>query len=237
MIPRVSGGAMLTDRREAGRMLARRLSACRQTPSPLVLGLPRGGVPVAYEVALALRAPLDVFVVRKLGVPGQEEVALGAIASGGVEVVNRGLAEAIGVTDAEIEAVAVRERAELERREKLYRAGRPALAVQGREVILVDDGIATGASMLVAIRALRRLDVKSILVAVPVAPPEALARLNDFADETTCLLAPTPFWSVGHWYVEFHATPDEEVTELLDAANSLAPSSSSRSSESPRADA
>jgi predicted phosphoribosyltransferase len=206
------------DRREAGRVLAEKLSGYRGRGDVVVLGLPRGGVPVAYEVARALAAPLDVFLVRKLGVPGHEELAMGAVASGGVRVFNHDVIEGLGITAAEIEAVAARELAELARRERLYRAGAAPPEVGARTVILIDDGLATGATMRAAIAALRRLQPARVVVAVPVAAPAICEAFRSEADDVVCALTPDPFIAVGRWYVDFEQTTDAEVTALLAAA-------------------
>lgn len=202
------------DREQAGQRLAERLSQYR-SEQPLVLGLPRGGVPVAYEVARALGAPLDVLVVRKLGVPGREELAMGALARGGAVVLNDDVVATFGVASAAIEAAAEAARREVERREHAYRAGRPALRVAGRTVAVVDDGLATGASMRAAVQVLRRLGVARVTVAVPVAPPSTCRVLEAEADEVVCLFTPDPFYGVGLWYDDFTATTDEEVCDLL----------------------
>jgi len=180
-----------------------------------VLGLPRGGVPVAYEVAKSLRAPLDVFIVRKLGVPGFEELAAGAIASGGVRVLNEDVLRALPNADEIIESVTAKETAELERREKSYRADRPAPELRDRVVILVDDGLATGATMRAAVKALRQRGVAKIVVAVPVGPPDTCREFEDEADETICASAPEFFQAVGQYYEDFSQTSDEEVRDLL----------------------
>jgi predicted phosphoribosyltransferase len=203
------------DRREAGRALAARLAAYAGRPDVLVLGLPRGGVPVAFEVARALRAPLDVFLVRKLGLPGREELAMGAIATGGGVLLNDEVVQALGVPEEVIEAVAAAERQELRRREQLYRDGRPAPDVRGKTVILVDDGLATGTSMRAALRALRRQGPGRLIVAVPVGAAETCEELHGEADEVVCARAPCPFYSVGQWYEDFTQTSDEEVHDLL----------------------
>lgn len=208
------------DRSRAGEQLARRLAAYAGTDTR-VLALPRGGVPVAYEVASALGAPLDVFIVRKLGAPGREELALGAIASGGVRVINQETVDALGIENSEIEAIATRELAELQRRELAYRNGRPAHDVAGRNVILIDDGLATGASMQAAVLALRMLAPKSIVGAVPVAPVETCALLAAYADEMLCLTTPQVFRGVGAWYADFRQVSDEEVRDILAAAAKL----------------
>jgi predicted phosphoribosyltransferase len=203
------------NRYEAGRFLAERLSAYANRPDTLVLALPRGGVPVAYEVAKALGAPLDVFQVRKLGLPGHEELAMGAIATGGVRVLNPDVVEYLRIPDEVIDEVTARERQELERRERLYREGRPALSPRGRVVILVDDGLATGSTMRAAILALRQQQPASIVVAVPVAAKQTCEELRAVADEVVCAVMPDPFYAVGLWYEDFAQTTDEEVRELL----------------------
>jgi len=203
------------NRSEAGRFLAEQLSAYANRPDTLVLALPRGGVPVAYEVAKALGAPLDVFQVRKLGLPGHEELAMGAIATGGVRVRNPEVVEYLRIPDEVIDEVTARERRELERRERLYREGRPALSPRGRVVILVDDGLATGSTMLAAVLALRQQQPASIVVAVPVAAKQTCEELRAVADEVVCAVAPDPFYAVGLWYEDFAQTTDEEVRELL----------------------
>ncbi len=203
------------DRRDAGRRLAERLEAYRARPDVIVLALPRGGVPVAYEVARALGAPLDVFVVRKLGTPGQEELAMGAIASGGVLVLNEDVVRALRIARYVVEEAEAVERVELERREREFRGGRPPIAVKDRTVILIDDGIATGATVRAAIAALRRLDVARIVVAAPVASPQTCAHLERLVDEMVCLLTPSTFQAVGEYYEDFAQTTDAEVRELV----------------------
>jgi putative phosphoribosyl transferase len=203
------------NRSEAGRFLAEQLSAYANRPDTLVLALPRGGVPVAYEVAKALGAPLDVFQVRKLGLPGHEELAMGAIATGGVRVRNPEVVEYLRIPDEVIDEVTARERRELERRERIYREGRPALSPRGRVVILVDDGLATGSTMRAAILALRQQQPASIVVAVPVAAKQTCEELRAVADEVVCAVTPDPFYAVGLWYEDFAQTTDEEVRELL----------------------
>jgi putative phosphoribosyl transferase len=203
------------DRAHAGRELAERLGHLRGADA-LVLALPRGGVPVAAPVAAALDAPLDVFVVRKLGVPGHEELAMGALASGDVRVVNEDVMAASGVTRDEFETVARRELAELERREQLYRGDRSPLSPEGRVVVLVDDGLATGSTMRAAITALRRQRAKRIVAAVPVAPPRTCEELSQEAEEMVCVRRPEPFVAVGAWYDDFGQTTDEEVRALLE---------------------
>jgi predicted phosphoribosyltransferase len=206
---------LFRDRREAGRLLATKLSAYANRPDVLVLALPRGGVPVAYEVARALGAPLDVFVVRKLGVPGYEELAMGAVASGGVRVLNHQLVRRLGIPNHLIESVAEQERQELARRERLYRGGRPTPDVRGRTVILVDDGLATGATMHAAVEALRQLQPARIVVAVPTASPETCEEMRAKVDDVICAITPEPFHAVGRWYQDFAQTTDDEVRNLL----------------------
>jgi predicted phosphoribosyltransferase len=203
------------DRSEAGRLLATRLAAYANRPDVLVLALPRGGVPVAYEVAKALGVPLDVFLVRKLGVPGHEELAMGAIATGGVRVLNEQVVRAVGIPDQIIEAVAAKEQQELARRERLYRDDRPPPDVRGRTVILVDDGLATGATMHAAVKALRRQHAGRVVVAVPIAAPETCEALSGEVDDIVCAVMPEPFHAVGLWYEDFSQTTDEEVRDLL----------------------
>src|SRR5947208_12664290 len=206
------------NRAEAGRQLAEKLDKYAGREDVIVLGLPRGGVPVAYEVAKRLHAPLDVFIVRKLGVPGFEELAAGAIASGGVRVLNQDVVRAIPHAEEAIEAVTARETAELERREQIYREGRPPPALRGRIVILVDDGLATGATMRAAVKALRQRGVAKIVVAVPVGPPDTCRELEQEADETICLSTPQYFQAVGQYYEDISQTSDEDVRELLSQA-------------------
>lgn len=207
---------LFRDRTDAGRQLAGRLTHYAGRDDVLVLALPRGGVPVGYEVARALGAPLDVFLVRKLGTPGHEELAMGAIASGGVRVMNEQVVSALRPSDAVIERVEAKERRELERRECEYRGGRPPLAVRGKTVILVDDGLATGSTMRAAVAALRRLDPDRIVVAVPVGAAETCAEFRTEADEAICAHEPDPFHAVGIWYDDFSQTTDEQVRALLD---------------------
>jgi predicted phosphoribosyltransferase len=211
------------DRAEAGRALARQLSTYAGRNDVVVLGLPRGGVPVAFEVARALGAPLDVLVVRKLGVPVQPELAMGAIASGEALYVDRQLQDESGVTEAEFGRVLIQERAELARREALYREARPALPVTGRTVILVDDGMATGATLKVAAQALRANAPASIVAALPVAPADAVHRLGDSVDELVCAIKPHMFFSVGQFYADFSETADDEVCDLLARSHRDAP--------------
>ena len=205
------------NRREAGRSLGALLRTYASV-HPVVLALPRGGVPVAYEVARAIDAPLDVFLVRKLGAPGNEELAMGAIASGGAIVMNDDIVDRLGITHTEVDRAIVRESRELARREARYREGDDAQAIRNRVVILVDDGMATGASMLVAIRALRALGPRSITAAVPVASRAALSLMRNNADDWACVLAPEPFHGVGSWYEDFEQTTDDEVRRLLSSA-------------------
>ncbi|HET7124778.1 MAG TPA: phosphoribosyltransferase, partial [Bradyrhizobium sp.] len=202
---------LFRDRRDAGRRLADKLAAYANRPDVIVLALPRGGVPVAYEVARRLVAPMDVFVVRKLGVPGYEELAMGAVATGGVRVLNDQLVEHLGIPDQMIDAVASRERQELARRERLYRGSRSPPDVRGRTVILVDDGLATGATMFAAIEALRNQNPARIVVAVPTASPDTCEEMKQKADEVICAITPEPFHAVGRWYRDFSQTTDEEV--------------------------
>jgi putative phosphoribosyl transferase len=205
------------DRVQAGRVLAGLLGAYANRPGVLVLALPRGGVPVGFEVAVALRAPLDVFIVRKLGVPGHEEYAMGALASGGVRVLSASVLAQLDIDDATVEAVTRSEQAELERREKLYRGDRPAPELRNRTVILVDDGLATGSTMLAAVKALRarKPAPARIVVAVPTAAAETCESLRSVADEVVCATTPEPFRAVGLWYEDFSQTGDDEVRDLL----------------------
>jgi len=206
---------LFRDRTEAGQFLAARLECFADLPDLLVLALPRGGVPVAFEVAQALHAPLDVFVVRKLGLPGNEELAMGAIASGGVRVVNDEVVRVLGVPDAIIEQVAAEEQVELERRERAYRGDVPAADAHGKTVILIDDGLATGTTMRAAVKALRAQQPARIVVAVPVGAAQTCAELALEADELICLRMPEPFQAVGIWYEDFEQTTDAEVREFL----------------------
>ena len=203
------------DRTDAGRLLAKHLSRYAGRQDVIVLGMPRGGVPVAFEVAKALRVPLDVFVVRKLGVPGHEELAMGAIASGGIRFLNDSVIRATRISETTIEAVTGRERLELQRRELAYRGYRPALVVGQKTVILVDDGIATGSTMFAAVAALQERHPARIVVATPVAPKESREELQQAVDEFVVIVQPDPFYSVGHWYEMFGQTSDQEVQELL----------------------
>ena len=210
-----------TDRRTAGRLLARRLTQYRQHPRVLVLALPRGGVPVGLEVAQYLQAPLDVFVVRKLGLPGHEEFAMGAVASDGIRVLNAEVVHKFRIPKSIIDAVTERERDELHRREEVYGANRFAADATGRIVILVDDGMATGSSMEAAVAALRQRAPEKIVVAVPVTAPETFVRFCSIADEVVAVLTPDSFSSVGEWYEEFPQLSDEDVHELMAQAQVL----------------
>jgi predicted phosphoribosyltransferase len=203
------------DRQAAGRELATHLERYADRRDTVVLGLARGGLPVAVEVARALRLELDVFLVRKLGVPGHEELAMGAIASGGVLVVNEQVLERVAAPREEIDAVGAREQEELERRERTYRGGRAPADVAGRTAILVDDGLATGASMRAAIEALKQRDAAEIVVAVPVAPPSTCAELEREADAVVCAHTPEPFTAVGAWYDDFAEVTDDDVRRIL----------------------
>src|SRR5215472_7409024 len=203
------------DRPDAGRQLAEQLREYATRDDVVVLGLPRGGVPVAYEVASRLGAPLDVFLVRKLGVPGHSELAMGAIAQGGIEVLSRDLIRDLRIPPALVQQVAVRERLELERHDALYRRGRRPAVVRGRTVILVDDGLATGATMEAAILALRQHAPARIVVGVPVGARETCERLRRLADEVVCVDMPEPFNAVDLWYEEFTQTSDDELKQLL----------------------
>lgn len=205
----------LRGRTQAGRELGAALRSYRGRDDVLVLALPRGGVPVACELAEALGTPVDLMIVRKLGTPGQEELAMGAIASGGVRVLNADIISSLGITDHAIEQVESRERRELERREHAYRGNRPRPSIEGKCVILVDDGVATGATMRAGIAALRQQRPARIVIAVPVAPPDTVDLLKQEADEVVCLATPEPFWAIGRWYVEFPQLSDAEVRECL----------------------
>jgi len=206
------------NRAEAGRALARALDHYAGRDDVVVLALPRGGVPVAYEVAKELAAPLDVFLVRKLGVPGHEELAMGAIASGGVLVLDEGVLRWLGIGEDQIQKTLARELDELRRREAAYRHGRPPPELKGKTVILVDDGLATGASMQAAARAVRRHEPARIVIAVPVASRATCDQFRDEVDEVVCAVTPAPFYAVGNWYEDFSQTSDEGVRELLERA-------------------
>lgn len=207
------------NRSEAGRQLAAELTRYAGRGEVLVLGLPRGGVPVAFEIAVALDAPLDVFVVRKLGLPGHEEFGIGAIASGGVRVVDESVLRAYGVDADTLDRITERERRELERRERLYRDDRPFPSVVDRVVILVDDGLATGSTIRAAIAALRAEGPREVVVAVPVGAPETCTAIAKLADDLVCLETPEPFYAVGLWYQNFEQTEDDEVHDLLERAS------------------
>src|SRR3989441_3263802 len=210
------------DRSDAGRHLAERLTAYAGRHDVVVLGLPRGGVPVAFEVAQELDAPLDVFLVRKLGVPGHPELAMGAIASGGVRVLSEDLIDELGIPRAAVEQVAVRERLELERRERLYRGDRRLPMLRDRTVILIDDGLATGSTMEAAIAAVKVYQPARVVVAAPVCAKDSAARLQRIADEVVCAQTPEPFQAVGLWDERFDQTTDDEVIALLRQASAFA---------------
>lgn len=211
----ILGMKRFQDRRDAGRELAQKLSSYAAGPDTIILALPRGGVPVAYEVSVALNVPLDVWIVRKLGLPGHEELAIGAISSGEIRILNKGIIQAVGVSVDTINKVTEEELRELKRREGQYRGDRPTLDVHGRTAILIDDGLATGASMLAAVHALRTQKPVAIVVAVPTAAPQAIELLRPEVDEVISLIAPYEFKGVGNWYEDFSQTTDEEVQWLL----------------------
>ncbi len=211
------------DRFEAGRVLAGELSMYSGRDDVIVLALPRGGVPVAFEVATALNAPMDIFTVRKLGLPGNEELAMGAVASGGVRIVNEEVVRMYRVPGSSIDEAARRELLELERRERAYRGGRSIPELSNRTVILVDDGIATGTTMRAAVIALRRYKPAHIAIAVPTGPPDICEEFRKDADQVICATTPEPFWAVGAWYEDFTQTPDQEVRRLLDEASGKLP--------------
>jgi putative phosphoribosyl transferase len=208
-------GPIFKDRVDAGRILAEHVSRSVKEANSLVLALPRGGVPVGYEVARGLHTEMDIFIVRKLGLPGQEELAIGALASGGVRVLNDALIREVQLSRTLIDQITAREERELKRREELYRQGRPAAPVQNRTVILVDDGLATGATMKAASQALRLQEPKRIVVAVPVAAERTCDEFRRDVDEVICAYTPSPFISVGMWYEDFSQTTDKEVQQLL----------------------
>jgi predicted phosphoribosyltransferase len=203
------------NRTEAGRLLANELGEYAGRGDVVVLGLPRGGVPVAHEVADALEAPLDVFVVRKLGVPGREELAMGAIASGGIRVLNQNVIEALGIPAEDVERVALREKDRLAEQEQRFREGRPPLALANKMVIIVDDGLATGASMRAAVQAVRAAAPAAVVVAVPTASVDAVSGLSAVADRVVAVITPADFGGVGAWYLDFSQVSDEEVRHLL----------------------
>jgi predicted phosphoribosyltransferase len=205
----------------AGQWLATKLQDYANRPDVIVLALPRGGVPVAFEVATALHVPMDVFIVRKLGVPGHEELAMGAIASGGVRLLNQNVIQGFGIPQNLIEMITEKEQRELERQEREYREGRPPLDVRGKTVILVDDGLATGASMHVAVAALKQKHPAHIVIAVPVAAQETCNEFQGEVDQVVCSVTPEPFWSVGQWYDDFSQISNEEVRDLLRRAATL----------------
>jgi len=207
------------DRTEAGQFLATELTSYSDRPDVLVLALPRGGVPVGAEVARKLNVPLDVFVVRKLGLPGHPELAMGAIATGGVRVLNGEVIDSLRIPESVIDAVAAQEQQELERRERAYRDELPPPDVQGKTIILVDDGIATGSTMIAAIAALRQLDAGRIIVAAPVIARSTFYQIHNAADEVATLIAPEAFYGVGQWYEDFSQTTDDEVSQLLAQRN------------------
>jgi len=211
----------IKNRWEGGEKLAERLSAYARRPEVVVLALPRGGVPVGFSIAQALEVPLDVILVRKLGVPGNEEFAMGAITSDGVYVLQSDVVRNFDISAKIVEATVHRKLLELAQREKLYRAGRPALELDGRTAIVVDDGLATGSTMLAAIRAIRKAGAARLVVAVPVVAPDAMRRIQSQVDEVIFLIAPEPFYAVGRWYEDFGQTSDDEVVELLDRAAKL----------------
>lgn len=213
--------ALYEDRADSGRQLAQALIAYHGRSDVVILGLPRGGIPVAFEVAKELNAPLDVFIVRKLGVPGHQELAMGAIASGGVRVLNKEVVRELGLSEKDIEKVAERERQELKHREITYRGQRPGVNLQGKIAVLIDDGIATGASMRAAVKGLRQHDPAKIIVAVPTAPAETCQAFENLADEVVCLETPRPFGGVGAWFKSFSQTTNDEVRNLLEQASSF----------------
>jgi putative phosphoribosyl transferase len=219
MVEKEGKMAPFRDRRDAGKKLAQKLLHYANRSDVIVLALPRGGVPVAYEVALALNAPLDIFIVRKLGLPGHEELAIGAIASGGIRVLNEDIIRALNIPREVIDHVAQRELQELQRREHIYRGDRPAPEVHDHIVILIDDGLATGASMRAAIAGLRAQNPKRIVVAVPTAAPETCEAIEAEVDEIVCAITPEPFLGVGRWYEDFSQTTDEGVRMILEEAN------------------
>jgi len=209
------------NRVEAGRLLAKRLMAYQNHPNALVLALPRGGVPVGFEVAKALQLPLDVFLVRKLGVPGHEELAMGAIASNSEPIFQPNILRQLDLPISTIEQVVSRQKLELQRRENLFRADRPPLDLAGKDLIVVDDGLATGSTMLAALQAIRQQIPARIITAIPVASKDALKLISYLSDEVICLLSPEMFYSVGIWYEDFQQTEDREVIDLLQKAKQI----------------
>lgn len=207
--------SLFKDRHDAGKQLAGRLSRYAGDTHAVVLALPRGGVPVAFEVAAALRFPLDVFLVRKLGVPGHEELAMGAVASGGIRVLNEEVIQSLSISEKQIAAVATQEEQELRRRQAAYRGDRPEPQIEGKTIILIDDGVATGASMRAAVAAIRKTGPTRIVVAVPTAASETCEAFGREVEEMICLHTPQPFYSVGQWYEDFSQTTDREVVDLL----------------------
>ena len=203
------------DRQDAGRKLAEQLTEYAGLPEALILALPRGGVPVAHAVAHKLGIPFDVFIVRKLSVPGQEELAMGAIASGAAVVLNPDVVMAVDIPDSEIERIAEIEAGEIEVQEEIYRRGRKFPNIKGKTIIVVDDGLATGATMRSALAAIRKLGAEKIICAVPTAPPETCAAMEEYADDAICYQTPVPFRAVGMWYDDFDQVSDKEVVELL----------------------
>jgi putative phosphoribosyl transferase len=204
-----------TDRKDAGARLAAEMHAYRDDPDVIILGLPRGGVVVAAEVAKALDAPMDVFTVRKLGVPGHPELAMGAVATGGVRVLNRSVIEQLGIPDRHIDSVTAAEQKELERRETAYRLKTKPVELEGKTAVLTDDGLATGSTMLAAVRAVKEQKARRVVVAVPVAAPDSLKKIEAEVNAVHCLMAPASFMAVGRWYEQFEQTGDDEVRELM----------------------
>lgn len=225
-VPGLNPQMIFRDRTEAERVLAHRLKAYSHHPDAIVCALPRGGVPVAAEIAGALGMPLTLFIVRKLGVPGQKELAMGAIASGGMRLINHSVTEQLNIPASVIESAARIELQEIARRERLYSRGHALPDVKDKIVIIADDGIATGSSMFLAVRAIRKRGARMIIVAVPVAPPDVVSELREIADEVICLSEPEPFGSVGAWYENFEQVDDTEVCRILD--RSLQPATSSK---------